>query len=166
MTGFDSSLMGGLNVMDSYQSYFTLNTSTYALNTAISYVGGCIGSLFAGQLTDLRGRREALFIAGTICTVGAVIQAAAVHIAMFITGRFIIGVGMAIAAVACPTYVAECAKPSTRAFAMGLYYSCWGVGTLLANAVCVGVSLTFALPDYSLPCAVRRLGLIMGLATT
>ncbi|KAK5057670.1 hypothetical protein LTR84_011671 [Exophiala bonariae] len=134
MTGFDSSIMGGLNVMDSYQSYFTLSTATYSLNTAISYVGGCIGALFAGHLVDIRGRREGLLIAAAICCVGAVIQAAAIHIAMFIVGRFIIGIGMAIAATACPIYVAECSKPSLRAFAMGLYYGCWGVGTLLANA--------------------------------
>ena len=143
MTGFDSSLMGSLNVMDTYKSYFTLTTGTYSLNTGISYVGGCIASFFAGHIVDWRGRRQGMIIAGAICTIGAVLQAASVHIAMFITARFILGIGLAIAAVACPTYVAECAKPSYRAFAMGLYYSCWGLGTILASSICVGVSPSF-----------------------
>lgn len=142
MTGYDSSLMGSLNVMDSYQSYFTLSTATYSLNTAISYVGGCVGSFFCGHLVDWRGRREGMIIGAVIAFVGAILQAAAVHISMFIAGRFIIGAAMSVAATACPTYVAESARPSYRAFAMGLYYSCWGIGTLMANGICYGVSLS------------------------
>lgn len=39
--------------------------------------------------------------------VGGVLQGAAVHIAMFLVGRFMIGFGSGFAAVAAPTYVAE-----------------------------------------------------------
>lgn len=142
MTGYDSSLMGSLNVMPSYESYFTLSTATYSLNTGISYVGGVFGALFAGTVSDLRGRRQAMLLATAITFVGGVLQAASVHISMFIIARFILGVGLAVAATACPTYVAECARPSYRSFAMGLYYSCWGIGTLIASGVCYGVSTT------------------------
>jgi MFS family permease len=61
---------------------------------------------------------------------------------MQIAGRFIVGFGMALAQVACPTLVAEVAPVNRRAFALGLYYACWGVGTLIASGVCYGVSFT------------------------
>ncbi|RDW68791.1 uncharacterized protein DSM5745_08551 [Aspergillus mulundensis] len=136
LTGFDSSLMGSLNVMPTYNSYFTLTTATTALNTASSYIGGCMGSLVAGLIADTYGRRIAIWASAAISVLGAVIQAAAVHISMFIIGRVIIGVGLAVAATATPTFVAEVARPGYRAFALGMYYSCWGVGTLLATGVC------------------------------
>jgi MFS family permease len=73
--------------------------------------------------------------------VGAILQGSAVNIAMFIVARFIIGLGLGVAATATPTYVAEIAPPKHRAFALGLYYACWGVGTLIASGVCYRVSL-------------------------
>ena len=105
--------------MPAYQSYFSLSTTTTSLNTASSYIGGCLGALFAGTVTDWAGRRMTIWLSSTITAIGASIQAGAVDIAMFIVGRIIVGVGMAVAVVASPTYVAEVAKPSYRGFALG-----------------------------------------------
>jgi hypothetical protein len=35
--------------------------------------------------------------------------------------------------------VAETAPPKYRPVALGLYYACWGVGTLIASGVCYSV---------------------------
>lgn len=128
--------MGSLNVMPSYTNYFTLTTATRALNTGISYIGGAVAAPFAGFLVDWRGRRESILWSAMITLIGAILQSAAQNIGMFIAGRFIIGLGAGIAATATPTYVAETAPPKQRAFALGLYYACWGVGTLIASGVC------------------------------
>jgi len=136
LLGYDSSLMGSLNVMPSYYNYFTLTTATKSLNTCISYMGGAVAAFPAGFLVDWRGRREAIFYSAVITLVGAILQTAAVNIGMFIAGRFIIGMGLGVAAVATPTFVAETLPPQHRAFALGLYYSCWGVGTMVASGIC------------------------------
>ncbi|KAH7399801.1 general substrate transporter [Cadophora sp. MPI-SDFR-AT-0126] len=136
LLGYDSSLMGSLNVMPTYTSYFTLNTATKSLNTAIAYLGGTVSAVGAGFLTDWRGRREAIFWSCVITLIGAVLMSSATHIAMFIVGRFIIGMGLGVAATATPTYVAETCPPKHRAFALGLYFSCWGVGTMIAAGIC------------------------------
>jgi MFS family permease len=91
-------------------------------------------------MVDWRGRREAIFYSAIITLIGAILQTSAVHIGMFIAGRFIIGMGLAVSAVATPTYVAETCPPQHRAFALGLYYSCWGVGTMVASGICYRVS--------------------------
>lgn len=138
LVGYNSSLMGSLNVMPTYVSYFTLSTTTRSLNTAISYVGGATMSLFAGPIVDWRGRRETIFWACVVALVGGVIQGSAQGIGMFIAGRFIVGCGMALAQTSAPTLVAETMPVKGRGFALGLYYACWGVGTLIASGVCYG----------------------------
>ena len=90
LLGYDSSLMGSLNVMPTYQEYFTL-TTTKSLNTAISYVGGSCSALFAGFLVDYLGRKKCIYISAYVTLIGAVIQAASQNIGMFIAGRFIVG---------------------------------------------------------------------------
>ncbi|KIX07598.1 uncharacterized protein Z518_02251 [Rhinocladiella mackenziei CBS 650.93] len=136
LLGYDSSLMGSLNVMPTYTSYFTLTTATKSLNTAISYVGGSCSALVAGFVVDWIGRWKSIFLSAILTLIGAIIQAAAQNIGMFIAGRFIVGFGMGFAQTACPTFVAETTPPKFRAVTLGLYYACWGVGTLLASGVC------------------------------
>ncbi|KAH7093574.1 general substrate transporter [Paraphoma chrysanthemicola] len=138
LVGYDSSLMGSFNVMPSYQSYFHLTTATKSFNTAVSYVGGAAISFISGPWTDWRGRREAIFWSALITLVGGVIQGAAQNIGMFLAGRLIVGFGMGLAQTSTPTLLAETVPVAWRGLAMGLYYACWGVGTLLASGVCYG----------------------------
>jgi sugar porter (SP) family MFS transporter len=130
--------MGSFNVMPSYSNYFALTTTTKSLNTAVSYVGGCAISFISGPWTDWRGRREAIFWSALITLVGGVIQGSSQNIAMFIAGRLIVGFGMGLAQTSTPTLLAETVPVQYRGFAMGLYYACWGVGTLFASGVCYG----------------------------
>ncbi|KAL7952599.1 general substrate transporter [Trichoderma compactum] len=140
LVGYDSSLMGSLNVMPSYSSYFTLTTTTKSLNTAISYVGGAAISPLAGFLADWRGRRECVFWSALVTLIGGVIQGTAQNIGMFIAGRCIVGEGMGLAQTTAPTLVAETTPGKYRGFALGMYYACWGIGTLIAAGVCFGAA--------------------------
>lgn len=135
--------MGSLNVMPTYSAYFTLTTTTKSLNTAISYVGGATMAPIAGYLSEKRGRRECVMWSALIALIGGVIQGSAQNIGMFIAGRFIVGAGMALAQTAAPTLVAEITPVKYRGFALGMYYACWSVGTLIAAGVCYGVSTSF-----------------------
>ena len=118
--------------------------------TNMTMILGAIAAFPAGFLVDWRGRRESIFWSCVITLVGAILQSAAVNIGMFILGRFIIGMGLAVAATATPTYVAETVPPKSRALALGLYYSCWGVGTLIASGVCYRVSISESLLETKL----------------
>ncbi|KAH4198067.1 hypothetical protein HBI95_184020 [Parastagonospora nodorum] len=151
LVGYDSSLMGSFNVMPSYKSYFTLTTTTKSLNTAVSYVGGAAISFISGPWTDWRGRREAIFWSAVITLVGGVIQGASQNIAMFIAGRLIVGFGMGLAQTSTPTLLAETVPVQYRGFAMGLYYACWGVGTLLASGVCYGTQTLSTTWSWRIP---------------
>jgi len=137
---YDGSLMGSLNVMPSYTSYFTLNTTTTAVNTCATFLGAILIGPFTGKLIDWKGRKAGIYAAAIVNVVGAIVAAAAQNIAAFIAGRIVIGVGVGLGQTAAGTYVAETTPPAVRAFALGLYFSCWAVGSLLAASISYGVS--------------------------
>ncbi|KAK7425037.1 hypothetical protein QQZ08_008313 [Neonectria magnoliae] len=74
LVGFDSSLMGSLNVMPTYSNYFALTTTTKSLNTAISYVGSAAVSPLAGPLVDWRGWIECIYWSALLTLIGGIIQ--------------------------------------------------------------------------------------------
>ncbi|KAI8170560.1 hypothetical protein K4K49_004245 [Colletotrichum sp. SAR 10_70] len=137
---YDGSLMGSLNVMASYQKYFELTTATTAVNTCATFLGAILIGPFTGMLIDWKGRKMGLYASGIVNIIGAIIAGAAVDIAMFIAGRLIIGIGVGLGQTAAGTYVAETTAPSIRSLALGLYFSCWAVGALLAAGISYGSS--------------------------
>lgn len=52
-----------------------------------------IGCGFVAWLADKVGRTRAIQIISCICITSAIIQGASVHIAMFLVGRFMAGMG-------------------------------------------------------------------------
>jgi predicted MFS family arabinose efflux permease len=53
--------------------------------------GGLFGAIFVGWSCDALGRKPTLWIASPLAIIGGALQAGAVHIAMFLVGRFIGG---------------------------------------------------------------------------
>ncbi|KAL1618726.1 hypothetical protein SLS56_010456 [Neofusicoccum ribis] len=137
---YDGSLMGSLNAMPAYSDYFTLTTATTSLNTAATFIGAILLSPFAAPLINWRGRKCGIYVSALVQIVGAILQGAAQSISMFIVGRLLIGAGSGIAQTSAATYVAETVPSRIRAFALGLYFTCWAVGALLAAGVCYGTA--------------------------
>jgi MFS family permease len=137
---WDGSLMGSLNVMPSYNSFFEITTATQAVNTSATFLGAILVGPLTGWLIDKMGRKFGLYLSGVINILGAAIAGSATNIAMFIAGRFILGMGVGFGQTAAGTYVAETTAPRVRSLALGLYFSCWAVGSLLAAGISYGVS--------------------------
>ncbi|KAF1995058.1 hexose transporter [Amniculicola lignicola CBS 123094] len=132
---YDGSLMGSLNVMPAYTAYFHLTTTTKSLNTAITFVGAIPMAFVSGPIVNWKGRKFGIYLSALIQILGAILQGAAQNIAMFIVGRFFIGMGSGLATAAAATYVAETVPSKIRSFALGLYFTCWAVGGLIAAGV-------------------------------
>lgn len=139
---YDGSVMGSVNVMESYSKYFDLNTATIAVNSTAVYLGAILIAPFAGKIVDWRGRKEAIVVSCILNIIGAAISGAAQNIAMFIAGRMVIGLGMGLAQTAASSYVSETTAPRVRSLALGLYFTCWALGSFLATGVCYGVRIS------------------------
>lgn len=130
--------MNGLLILPSYSEYFRLTTATEGLNNAAMWMGGIIGAFLMQPVPDYLGRRRAIYVASVVSIVGIILQAAAQNIGMFVTARIVVGIGSAISNGAAPTLLGELLPPRNRARILGLFFSCYYVGSLASAIVNYG----------------------------
>lgn len=135
MNGFDSSLMGAINAMDSYQKTFGLNGagSTTGIIFIIYNLGQIAAFPFCGFLADGYGRRICIFVGCVLVLIGTAVQTTAHGMGQFIGGRFLLGFGASIASAAGPAYTVELAHPAYRGTMAGMYNNFWWLGNILAG---------------------------------
>ncbi|KAI0433767.1 lactose permease [Xylaria sp. FL1042] len=143
MNGFDSSLMGAINAMETYQKTFGLDGagSTTGIVFIIYQLGQIASFPFCGLIADSWGRRWCIFIGCLIVLVGTAIQGSANQLGQFIGGRFVLGFGASIASAAGPAYTVEMAHPAYRGTMAGMYNNFWWVGNILAGWTTYGTNL-------------------------
>ncbi|KAL0780404.1 hypothetical protein CaCOL14_001739 [Colletotrichum acutatum] len=136
--GYDASVMNGLLILPSYTEYFHLTPALEGLNNAASWMGGILGAFLMQPVPDYFGRRRAILVASVITVVGIILQAAAQNIAMFVIARIIVGIGSAISNGAAPTLLGELLPARKRGRILGLFFSCFYVGSLASAIVNYG----------------------------
>jgi sugar porter (SP) family MFS transporter len=159
LNGFDSSLMGAINAMKSYQNTFGLTGegSSAGIIFIIYNLGQIAAFPFCGFLADGYGRRICIFVGCFLVLVGTAIQTSANTMGQFIGGRFILGFGASIASAAGPAYTVELAHPAYRGTMAGMYNNFWWLGNILAGWTTYGTNLHMANSSWSwrLPTAVQ-----------
>lgn len=131
-------MLNGLNILPAYNDYFNLDAATTGLNTASVFIGGTLGPIFAGVVSDKLGRRPAMFWGAFIMLIGIVLQSAAQNIAMFVVGRIFLGFGQGISGVAAGVYLSETFASRWRAWGVGLLNDFYYVGALIAAGITLG----------------------------
>lgn len=126
----------------SYIRYFHLKGtgSSTGLIFSIYAIGSIVGSFVCGPLSDRWGRRWGMFISAMVIIISTLVQASSINMAMFILGRFILGIGSSVSASAGASYVAEIAHPAWRGTITGLYNTFWFVGYIAAAFVIYGMN--------------------------
>ncbi|KAL3419995.1 MFS sugar transporter [Phlyctema vagabunda] len=140
LNGYDGSLMGGLNVMTSYQRYFHMTSagSSTGLVFAMYNIGSIPAVFLTGPTNDYLGRRMGMFTGAVIVIIGTCVQAPSTSRGMFLAGRFILGFGVSFCCVSAPCYVSEMAHPQWRGTLTGLYNCTWYIGSIVASWVAYG----------------------------
>ncbi len=104
--------------------------------------GAMLGALGSGPAADRLGRQRILLAAGLVFTVGALGAGAAATVEMLVAFRFILGLGIGIASVIVPLYLAEMAPARDRGVVTSLNQYMIIVGTALSAAL--GYAFAFA----------------------
>jgi sugar porter (SP) family MFS transporter len=141
--GYDGSLMGAITAMKPYGNYFKGAgelTSGTGLIFSIYTVGQIVGGLMSGSISDRYGRRGGMFTGCLILVCGSVIIASSHTKEQFIAGRFVLGLGIAIAVTCGPTYCIEISPPQWRGRTTGFYNTGWFGGSIPAAAITLGTS--------------------------
>ncbi|PKA56271.1 Inositol transporter 1 [Apostasia shenzhenica] len=77
----------------------------------MALVGAVIGAAGGGWMNDAYGRKKATLLADVIFATGSLVMCAAPDPFVLIAGRFLVGLGIGVASVTSPVYIAE-ASPS------------------------------------------------------
>ncbi|XP_027338179.1 inositol transporter 1-like [Abrus precatorius] len=81
---------------------------------SIALVGAIIGAAAAGWINDFVGRKKAILIADVVFSLGSIVMVAAPHVHLLILGRILVGIGMGVASVSAPMYIAESSPSEIR----------------------------------------------------
>lgn len=110
--GFDFAVItGGLPFL---REQFGLNAYWEGFTTGSLALGCVIGCLIAGRLSDKYGRKPGLMIAAAVFAVSSVCMGIAPNLSFFISSRFIAGIGVGMASMLSPMYIAEIAPQGMR----------------------------------------------------
>jgi sugar porter (SP) family MFS transporter len=100
-----------------------------------------VGALGSGPAADRLGRQRILLVAGVVFTVGALGAGVAPTVAALVVFRFVLGLGIGIASVMVPLYLAEMAPAADRGVITSMNQYMIIVGTALSAAI--GYALAF-----------------------
>ncbi|KAL1343353.1 hypothetical protein HN51_029754 [Arachis hypogaea] len=110
--GYDTGVISGalLYIKDDFEE---VRNSNFLQETIVSMAiaGAILGAAAGGWINDAYGRKKATLIADVIFGSGAIGMAAAPNHYVLILGRFLVGLGVGVASVTAPVYIAE-ASPS------------------------------------------------------
>lgn len=134
--GFDSSVING--AVDAVESNFELTQVLTGFVVAVALLGCAVGAVVAGALSDRWGRLKVMLLGAVLFFVSSIGAALTFSVPDLILWRVMSGLGIGIASVVAPAYIAEVAPRQIRgslaslqqlAITLGIF------GALLSDAV-------------------------------
>ncbi|KAG6917656.1 hypothetical protein DXG01_001631 [Tephrocybe rancida] len=138
-SGFDSSMINGLQAVNSWDTFFNSPRSTLlGLISAMYSLGAIIVLPLVPVITDRLGRRHAITFGSVLMIIGAALQTGSQNFAMFIVSRLIIGMGIPFAIVGASSLIGELSHPKERARLGSIFNACYFIGSIIAAGVTLG----------------------------
>ncbi|MGR3935698.1 sugar porter family MFS transporter [Streptomyces sp. BRA346] len=110
--GYDSSVING--AVEAIRGRYDIGSAALAQVVAIALIGSAIGAATAGRIADRIGRIRVMQIAAVLFTVSAVGSALPFALWDLAMWRVLGGIGIGMASVIGPAYIAEVAPPAYR----------------------------------------------------
>ena len=132
--GYDTSVINGaVDSIAGTTSGFGLNQFMSGLSVSGALAGCVLGAWFAGKLADRYGRVKTLLTSALLFVVSSIGSALAPAIWPFIIFRLIGGLGVGLASVVGPTYIAEVSPTKMRGFLTSFQQFAIGIGMLAST---------------------------------
>ncbi len=110
--GFDSSVVNG--AVDAIGKQFRLNPTLQGFAVAVALLGCALGAFLAGRVADRIGRTRTMLLGAILFLVSSLGAGLAFGVGDFILWRVVGGLGIGVASVVSPTYIAEVVPASVR----------------------------------------------------
>ena len=135
--GYDSAVING--AVSSIQKHFGISNFVLGVAVASALLGAAAGAMTAGRLADKIGRIAVMKIAAVLFLISAIGAGLAGSVWMIVVFRVIGGVGVGVASVIAPAYIAETSPARIRG----------RLGSLQQLAIVSGIFVSLAV-DYLL----------------
>jgi MFS transporter, SP family, sugar:H+ symporter len=135
--GYDSAVING--AVAALQDEFSIPNATLGFAVASALLGAAAGAMTAGRLADKIGRLAVMRIAALLFLISAIGTGLSTSIWLVVAFRIIGGIGVGVASVIAPAYIAETSPPRIRG----------RLGSLQQLAIVTGIFLSLAI-DYGL----------------
>ncbi|KTS10157.1 major facilitator transporter [Microbacterium testaceum] len=139
--GFDSSVING--AVQSIEREYTKVPTLTGFVVAIALIGCAIGAIAAGALSDRFGRLKVMMVGAVLFLASSIGSALTFSVLDLTIWRVIGGLGIGIASVVAPAYIAEVAPRQIRGSLASLQQLAITLGifaALLSNALLVGAA--------------------------
>ena len=131
--GFDFAVISG--ALPFLKTVFHLSSWWEGFLTGSLALGCIVGCLIAGRLADRYGRKPGLIVAAAIFAVSSLGMAFSPHLAEFIAMRFTAGIGVGMASMLSPLYIAEVSPANVRGRNVAINQLTIVLGILITNLV-------------------------------
>ncbi|RWV84358.1 hypothetical protein GW17_00053929 [Ensete ventricosum] len=119
--GYDTGVISGalLYIRDDFAAVAE-NKVLQETIVSMAIAGAIIGAAGGGWVNDAYGRKKATLLADIIFATGSVVMCAAPDPYVLICGRLLVGLGIGIASVTAPVYIAEASPSEIRGGLVGI----------------------------------------------
>jgi sugar porter (SP) family MFS transporter len=131
--GFDFAVISG--ALPFLQKQFDLDSYWEGFATGSLALGAIAGCFIAGSLSDKYGRKPGLLIAAVVFTISSLAMALAPGRNVFIVARFAAGIGVGMASMLSPMYIAEISPAPVRGRMVAINQLTIVIGILITNLV-------------------------------
>lgn len=141
--GFDSSVVNG--AVDAIGKDFSLSPTLQGFAVAIALLGCALGAYLAGRVADRIGRTRTMIVGAALFLVSSLGAGLAFGVVDFMVWRVIGGLGIGVASVVSPTYIAEVVPAGVRGRLASLQQLAITLGifaALLSDALLAGFNGT------------------------
>ncbi|OBF94787.1 MFS transporter [Mycobacterium sp. 852002-51152_SCH6134967] len=131
--GYDSAVING--AVAAVEDHFQISKAVTGVAVAAALIGAAMGALAGGRLADKIGRLSVMKIAALLFFISAFGTGLATNIWMFTIFRIVGGIGVGVASVIAPAYIAETSPPRIRG----------RLGSLQQLAIVSGIFISLAI---------------------
>lgn len=131
--GYDTGVISG--AMIPLKRVFDLSDLQQEVIVAVAIGGAALGALVSAILNERYGRRAVILIASALFTIGSIALCAANGFAVLVIGRIVVGLGIGLASMTVPIYIAEAAPPLSRGKVVLVYQFLITAGQFIASVM-------------------------------
>jgi len=136
--GFDFAVIAG--ALPLLREVFGLTAWWEGFLTGTLALGCMVGCVMAGRLADRYGRRPSLMTAAVIFAVSSIAMALSNSLTTFMVARFVAGIGVGMASLLSPMYIAEVSPAEVRGRNVAINQLTIVIGILITNLVNYGLA--------------------------